>query len=53
MTKESDRVGLIPIHPINTKSIHDAMDFTPLKVIASPGNFRPGTGAGCAGGKEQ
>ena len=53
MTKDPDRVGLIPIHPINTKSIHEAMDFSHPKVIASPGDFRPGTGAGCAGGKER
>jgi len=53
MTRDPGREELRAFHPVNTKSIHDAMDFTHRKVIAPPGNFRSGTGAGCGGGKDR
>ena len=53
MTKDHGRVGLIPICPVNTKSIHDPMDFSHGKMNASSGNYPTGTGAGCAGGTDR
>ena len=53
MTRDPGREELRAFHPVNKKGIHDAMDFTHGKVNAFPGNFVPGTGAGCCGGKER
>jgi hypothetical protein len=53
MTNDPGRAKLMPVHPAGTTSMHDATDGTRGKQNASPGNYRPVTGAGRSGGENR